>query len=1123
MDSQYKPIEIILASTGINARNANDRLPKNAYINLLGAFEREENALSSRYGSQIVNRDPNGTGDGTNYLFVQPVNTITRLKYNENTWRYASSGGDFYRRTGDTQGAYTPIYFGLSQQPCGNAVTNCFASSQPYIFIADQNLMFKDSGTGLPTQWGITPPSQPANATEYAPQLLLIDGFTSSLGDYSLSNVTGWAEESIGVVTVTDSEAVNNFYNFGGTITNFIDAFTGGLAATDAGVQAVIFNPYGAPNPEQFSASGVSATLPGTVRNFTLTGYQGSVAANVTGTIGRTVDLDLSQNNQVTDQHLICFGMQLDNPANISQINIRFDINNSGYTSSYYQTSISPAYYQSGLDNTTDAYTTTSNEILALSLGVISGDNSAQQQQLTQSIVNQLQPSEANTGLGAWSTVYTQRGNFLAVGNAGQPGFDWASVTGWQIEVVTTTSGSVTIGCNGLYLQWNGGPSSFGGVGYDYRFTYFNFNTQTESNPCPEQFFNTQFGYPASYIPPIVLCQNFNVTGQYAIDPQVTHIRLYRRGGYMNANWYYLDQIPNITDGGTFSYKDIIPDAYILQSNILALDNDAPITSALQNPLSTTLVSASTSPGTSPYDLFAPQEIRVTDSSAVFLENQIVVVGTPQNLEEVTVVVGGTGVFFATLRLIHQAGEQVQAFSIPQQPCDLVTLAYGQLWVAGDPNNPHFLYYSKPGYPENFSPQNYIPCGSPASPIMAVINYRGNLFVATLTTWYAISPGNPPYAQPTGSTHGLVSKTGWTQTESSIWYSAIDGIREFKGADGPYRSLPIEWIFQDVDQTPLPLLDRTQIGNICAGFLNNNVFFGYQALDGDQYRVNWNTDYSRWRNDNVPATAMYLEQDTNVLLFAKAITAGSEHGYVVCQEWVGDYDDGGWVNGQLVKTPISMGIQMPYEDLGAPHFPKNWNTVEIDANTNGQTMDVILNFDDGIAPLNIGTINTTIRQKIQLDVNGGLGQESYKCSPQITASTIVAPILYQLNVYAAVLAADRDSLDTYWTGLSGAGGAGAGGDVSKVVKQAYLDYTSTEPVTISVYADGGTTPYYTVTLPAQPNRAVIRVRFPALKLRLFRMIVTSNAAMQTWTAPRIEYKPILASGASGYATYEVTT
>ncbi len=1115
MDSQYKPQEFIFASKGLSARQASDRLPQGFYINLLGCYEREESAMSARYGNQIVNRDSNGTGSGVNYFLPSPIQTLSRLKYNAATYRYAGSGDALYRRVGDTQGPYTSIFTGLSGSPFGTASTNTFASSQPYLFIADADVMIKDQGVGLPTQWGITPPNQPLNATEFAPHLLLINGFTEPTGDYTLSNVTGWGSTSIGVTTVTTDTPVNDFFQFGGTVTGFTNAFNGGLAATDAGPQAIVFNIYGSPNPEQFSAAGVSTTLPGTARTFTFTGYSGSIAANTTGSIGITVDLDLSQNNQVTDDDLICFAMNLSDPAGIQQINLMFDVNNSGYTSSYYTKSISPALYQSGINNSTDAYTTTSNEILALTLGVVTGDTSTAVQSDASSIVSQLQSSQANSGQSAWSTIYSRRGDFLAVGNAGENGFDWASITGWQIQVVTTTNSSVEIGCNGLYLQWGSGPSSFGGVGYDYRAIYFNANTQTPSNPSSEQYFSQQFGYPASYLAPIVLRQAINVTGVYSSDPQVTHIRLYRRGGFVNQNWFYLDQIPNVTGGGTFSYKDIIPDASLLQSDILQLDNDAPITSSLQNPIVTTLNAATTGPGESPYSLFTPQTV-TTAQAATFLPNQLVVVGTPQNLEQVSVVTGGVGTFTAVFRLTHAAGEQVQVFSIPQQPCDLVTVAYGQLWVAGDPNNPHFLYYSKPGYPENFSPQNYIPVGSPSSPIMAVINYRGTLVVATLTSWYQISPGNPPYAQPTGSSHGLLSKTGWVLAEGAIWYRSIDGIRRFTGADGAYMSLPIEWIFTNTPQTPVPLADNTAIGSTTMGFRNNVVYSAYQDIEGNFVRLEYSTDYLRWRNDDVPAIAQYLEEDTNTLLIAKFMTAGSQSGYAILQDAIGDYDDGGWVNGQLTKTPINMDLQMPYEDLGAPHFPKNWNTVEIDANTNGQNMDVILNFDDGIAPLNLGTINTTIRQKIQLAVNDGDGQESYKCSPEITAAVIKAPILYQMNVYAAVLAADRTTLDTYWLKFGV-------GDQSKFVKQCYLDYTSTEPVVISIFADGSLTPYYTFTLPAEPNRAVIRVRFPALKLRTFRMIVTSDAPMQTWSAPRLEWKPILGQGANGYASYEVTT
>src|SRR5208337_3626953 len=112
-------------------------------------------------------------------------------------------------------------------------------------------------------------------------------------------------------------------------------------------------------------------------------------------------------------------------------------------------------------------------------------------------------------------------------------------------------------------------------------------------------------------------------------------------------------------------------------------------------------------------------------------------------------------------------------------------------------------------YPENVGPQNYIPVSSPSDPIMAVINFRGTLFVATLTTWYQIIGGAVPYAQPTGSKHGCVAKHGWTQTESAVWFQANDGIREFRGADGAYRTLPIEWLYRQENQTlsPIPFVD----------------------------------------------------------------------------------------------------------------------------------------------------------------------------------------------------------------------------------------------------------------------------------------------------------------------------
>ena len=88
-----------------------------------------------------------------------------------------------------------------------------------------------------------------------------------------------------------------------------------------------------------------------------------------------------------------------------------------------------------------------------------------------------------------------------------------------------------------------------------------------------------------------------------------------------------------------------------------------------------------------------------------------------------------------------------------------------------------------------------------------------------------------------------------------------------------------------------------------------------------------------------------------------------------------------------------------------------------------------------------------------------------------------------------------------------------GVDTFKFAKQGYFDYTSTAAITVSLYADGATTPYYQFTLPANPLRQSdpVRVRFAPLAFRLWRLVAVSqgtgsNNAFQFWSAPEIEVK-----------------
>ena len=1352
IDTAYQPVPFIYESRGLIARDQVDQAPPHVYIQLLNCLEREENAMSSRYGTIIVNRDASGVGTANHY-FSSPVTSLSRLNYQSNAWRYAGlANGSLQRRSGNGQGAYTQLTLPttwtgtpivLSGQPFDSLITNCFETSQPYLFIADAAASIKDAGTGNPQLWGIDPSPYTVNALPYAPLLIMIDSFATA-NTYTTANVSGWAFGSIetldansgalitdfsqfygvgpsgggttnynfspttGTVTATQSGAGNNtqtssaqtqptsivpsageavsltvvwnasisisggsgyggwviqYSPDGGTtwtqitsgtsgsnvatptitsnisvivpninllqvraqassavsngggavvstanITNayvtvvgsgtfgpvtngmlsllntnttvnipiasvvsqtlvgglytqllittstahglaanaliavyasssdLVDGFyeviaapttttltvaftsatligatggyvTGGAAAPYA---CVLTDEYSAPYPSQMSAWGFYEWVPPTTTTFPISAWAGNVAASTSGTVSASPALDLNQNNQVTDGDLIVLTLLTSNPANISQIQLQFWVGNSntGNPSNYYSAFISPAYYQGALSGSTLAYQATQSQILADTLNLITdqppGTTSAQ-----------LQPTNISTGASSWQACYIPRGNFLPVGQAGQAGLDWANVTGWTLTVTTNANvGGVSFSVNGLYLQWGYGPSSFAGVGYDWRQTYYNANTGTESNPTPVQEFNEDYGYLASTSAPIFLRQAAQCVGYYSPDPQVTHVRFYRRGGTLSANWVQVGQIPNITGTGQVVFKDVIADAYIEQAQILVLDNDPPVTSSLVNPIQTTLSVATSPPGSSIYSLFSPQIVTVSAPAVDFFPNQLVAIGNPSNLEIVSVIAGGVDSFSAVIRLQHNVGEPVNVYAVPRQPCNLCAFAYNQVWLAGDPNNPHYLYYSKKGLPESFGPQNYIPVSTPDDPINAVINWRGTLIVGTLKSWWIIVGGANPYPQPTGSVHGIVAQQGWIEVEGAIWYQAADGLREFSGADGAYKTLPVEWIFRGNPECLPPQADPTQFSQTIMAYYNNIVFASYISLnnEGQRYRLNYDTQYQRYRQDDIGATAMLWEKDINTLLVGKSMGGGN---YAVVQDQVGDYDDGGWSSGSLVQTPINLTIQHPYRDLGKPHDQKQWNGLETDCNTQNQVLNTTLLFEDGAISVPLAAINTgTTRQKAESIVNAGAGQQAYRASILHTMAVTVAPTLYQEAIDAAVLPPNMSSWDTYNIKF--------GTDDSKFAKESYWDYTSTVPINVSLYADDSyPVPYFTFQLPAKSNRVVIRVRHgnvnsgtTAFSFRTWRAIalaVTATDPLQTfqfWNNPKVLWKPI---------------
>src|ERR1700676_94240 len=80
----------------------------------------------------------------------------------------------------------------------------------------------------------------------------------------------------------------------------------------------------------------------------------------------------------------------------------------------------------------------------------------------------------------------------------------------------------------------------------------------------------------------------------------------------------------------------------------------------------------------------------------------------------------------------------------------------------------------------------------------------------------------------------------------------------------------------------------------------------------------YDTSYQRWRNQSYPASTLFYEDDTNLLLFAVPETGPAGSGYSIRQLAYQDFQDGGWVAGVLARTPIPLVIQIPFQDLGKP-------------------------------------------------------------------------------------------------------------------------------------------------------------------------------------------------------------
>jgi len=187
--------------------------------------------------------------------------------------------------------------------------------------------------------------------------------------------------------------------------------------------------------------------------------------------------------------------------------------------------------------------------------------------------IQRAQRQEANTkslqtvtGDDSWTLfgtygVVLRRGDFLRRGADETVG--WADVQSVTITVFVSTTDSVEVSLSDLVMTGGSGPDTgeFGLTGYDYRVTDYDTRTGAQGNPSPIQAVTTNALRRSIVISPVAY-------GDSAIRQ-----RVYRRGGTLNDNWYYVGE--NSGDGAVFI--DDASDAEAAQGGLLEIDNAQPV------------------------------------------------------------------------------------------------------------------------------------------------------------------------------------------------------------------------------------------------------------------------------------------------------------------------------------------------------------------------------------------------------------------------------------------------------------------------------------------------------------------------------------------------------------------
>jgi hypothetical protein len=599
------------------------------------------------------------------------------------------------------------------------------------------------------------------------------------------------------------------------------------------------------------------------------------------------------------------------------------------------------------------------------------------------------------TGYTSQPTIQFQGGGGL-VGNPGQS------------TVVFTIGGTGNL---------NGGtpnsPSS--STPYDYRYTFVASDTNNEGNPSQTMLTDsaaTQAGFGGDGLsysgqPASVLFQAVKVLVYGSSDPQIGTINIYRRGGLLYDAWRLVGSLANppITSPPTqVAFIDNVADVDLEPNRLLVTDNDPPVPSGPPQPITGNFSAAITTAQLTT----GPNPGWVTVTLATGYGSLVgVTAGTLMHLyydnpEDVIIQkITGANQFIAFFQHTHSAYPQgaFEIDTICNQPCFTVIPYQQFLVIAGDPNNPHYIYRTKGDQPEAVAvtPADgsvaVVAAGTPSNPIKDLCVFRGQIVSLNLYSLFETLILDGSLVQPVQVTNrGVVGRRAWCQTDTEIWFLAVDGVYSWDGGNLRKRSEAIDNIFHgggpvglvSMGQTENQFfpIDTSRWSQCLMEYVRGEVHLLYPAVGGSYLRLICEPRFGdRWKEFvsvgfNLDFVA-YTEPDTGMMI--ESVTGLDNVSFVMHDQetivpvtvvpgfppTVAYYNftsDSFTTDPTTQGGPIAFSVSLPWFDFGSPESQKVLQEALLDLDVTGNTatatlsIDILLNYSD----VAVNTITVTL-------------------------------------------------------------------------------------------------------------------------------------------------------------------